>query len=114
MHPGCRTNVAYELNNGRVYIFALVQDPTQPATLTVSVSAGVGSTPEGLLNAAADFSLQYRPRQTGLDYLSLGIGTLMTAVITGSASANIMATLLAPLPVTGQPACTATHLRCLQ
>lgn len=94
--------MAYELNNGRVYIWAYVEEPGKATAVTLRVAANITRTTNGMVNKAAELSLMYQPRDIGVDYASLGMGTAIMSVATGSVSAQIMAGLLAPLTPPGE------------
>ena len=97
----CRTNVAYILNNGKVFVSAFVKNADKPSRITISVAKDTTTTPEMLPNSAAAQSLVYQPRSAGLDRLALGLGTSIAAVSTATLLSAAITMTLNPLAPAG-------------
>ena len=98
----CRTNVAYTLNNGQVFVKAYISNVAQPCTITLSVNAGITATPSGARNKAVEYSLRYTPRHATLDWLGFGIGSSISYLVTGSVASTFIACHLGYLTPAGK------------
>ena len=97
----CRTNIAYILNNGKVFVSAFVEHLGQATPLAISVAAGATTTPDLIPNGAAAYTVIYQPRDPAVDYLALGLGTLMAAANTASFLIALNAMSMNPLVPAG-------------
>ena len=94
--------MAYELNSGRVYVIAFVEDAFRPVDITVTVEAGITQSTSGIPNRSARLALRYRPEQLAMEEAALGVGTAMAVAATASASTTLISGLLAPLTAAGE------------
>ena len=101
--PCCRTNIAYVLNSGKVYVSAFLKDASKASQVTISVARDVTTTPDMIPNGAAAQTLVYQPRAASLDYLSLALGSSMAAANTASLLVGLIAMSLNPFVPAGSP-----------
>lgn len=100
----CRTNTAYVLNNGKVFISAFVERPDQPRQITISVAKDTTTSPDMVSNDAAVHTLIYQPRDRTVDSLALSLGTLMAAANTASLMIGLNSMSLSPVVPAGASA----------
>lgn len=86
----CRTNVAYTLNNGQIVVKAYLNNTVEKQTVSVFVNAGVTSMPDGSVNGAVSYTLQYIPRNSKVQWLAFGVGAVISYVLTGALVTTIL------------------------
>ncbi|KAK9812889.1 hypothetical protein WJX72_005294 [[Myrmecia] bisecta] len=99
-----RTDVAYELNSGQIWVLAHISKPSMATQLRVTVNAGVTQYANGAANFGAATALEYRPKSKQLDEGALVMNAAFGASMAASVSMSCLLSMdqpFAPAGITG-------------